>query len=60
MPSNDEDNIRWIWEKCIKDCLTHLRVWPDDNMYWCRGTNSTVYFCETLEDRKIEITLIEL
>ena len=54
-PSNDEDNIRWIWEKCIKDCITKSEIWKDDTMYWCRGTNSMIYFIDKLEDRRIEI-----
>lgn len=53
--SNDEDNISWIWNKCIKDCLTKLKVWEDDNLMYCRGTDSLVIFVEDIEDRKIEI-----
>ena len=59
-PSTDEDNVRWIWEKCIKDCLSKLKVWPDDTMYWCRGTSSIVHFIDELDDRRIEISFKEL
>ena len=54
-PSADEDNVSWIWNKTIKDCLTKLNLWADDTMYWCRGTDSLVEFIEELEDRRIEI-----
>lgn len=60
LPINDEDNIRWIWEKCIKDSLTKLKVWPDDNLQYCRGTNSMVHFVKTLDERRIEIDFIKL
>lgn len=59
-PSNDEDNISWIWNKCIKDCLTKLGVWKDDNLSYCRGTSSLVHFVEDIEDRKIEISFISI
>ena len=59
-PTADEDNISWIWNKCIKDCLTKLKVWDDDTMYWCRGTNSLVHFIDELEDRRIEISFNKL
>ena len=55
-PTNDEDNISWIWNKCIKDCLTKLKVWEDDTMYWCRGTSSLIYFVDNINDRRIEIS----
>jgi len=60
LPNNDEDNIRWIWEKSIKDCLTKLGVWEDDNLTFCRGTDSLVHFVEELDDRRIEISFKEL
>lgn len=56
-PTNDEDNISWIWTKSIKDCLSKLKVWEDDTMYWCRGTDSMIYFVDDIKDRKIEIYL---
>ena len=59
-PTNDEDNISWIWIKCIKDCITKSKMWEDDTMYWCRGTNSMIYFVDDLEDRKIVINFKEL
>lgn len=55
IPSNDEDNISWIWNKCIKDCLTKLQVWKDDTIQYCVGTDSKVIFIDNLEDRRIEI-----
>lgn len=55
-PTVDEDNISWIWNKCIKDCLTLLNVWPDDNIMHCRGTHSQVHFIDDLKDRRIEIS----
>ena len=55
-PNNDEDNITWIWNKCIKDCLTKLKVWEDDNIQFCIGTDSKIIFIEELKDRKIEIS----
>jgi Holliday junction resolvase RusA-like endonuclease len=57
VPTNDEDNISWIWNKCIKDCLTKLEVWEDDTIEYCVGTDSAVIFIDDLEDRKIEISL---
>ncbi len=59
-PSNDEDNISWLWIKCIKDCITKSKMWVDDTMLWCRGTNSMIYFIDELDDRKIEISFKEL
>lgn len=55
IPDWDEDNLRMIWEKCIKDSISILKIWPDDNVYYCRGIKSMVYFIDNLEDRKIEI-----
>lgn len=55
IPNNDEDNISGVWIKTIKDCLTKLKVWPDDNINYCLGTDSLIVFVEDLEDRKIEI-----
>ncbi len=57
---NDEDNISWIWNKCIKDCLTILDVWEDDNIMHCRGTHSQVHFIDKLDDRKIEISFKQI
>lgn len=51
----DEDNLRGIWEKTIKDCLTKLGVWPDDTAYYCRGIDSEIIFVDHIEERKIEI-----
>lgn len=59
-PTNDEDNITWIWTKTIKDCLTHLKVWKDDNLMYCRGTDSMVHFVDSLDEMKIEINFKEL
>lgn len=59
-PNNDEDNLRSIWEKCIKDCITKLGIWEDDDMYICRGINSLVHFIDDLEDRKIEIDFVPI
>jgi hypothetical protein len=53
IPRWDEDNLRTIWEKCIKDVLTDNLIWTDDTVYICRGTNSMIYFVDDLEDRKI-------
>lgn len=58
--TNDEDNVSWIWNKCIKDCLTLLDVWPDDNLMHCRGTSSQVHFIDDLNNRKIEISFIKV
>jgi len=55
IPDNDEDNISYIWNKAIKDCLTKLKVWEDDNLSYCRGTSSLIHFIDNLEDRRIEI-----
>ena len=60
IPTADEDNISWIWNKCIKDCITKLLIWEDDTMYWCRGTDSLVGFIDELEDRRIEISFREI
>ena len=59
-PGWDEDNLRMFWEKCIKDVLTELGIWIDDDAYHCRGTNSMVYFIEELSDRRIEIDFKKL
>jgi hypothetical protein len=59
-PRWDEDNLRMIWEKCIKDSISILGIWPDDNAYWCRGTNSMVHFVDTLEEMRIEINFKEI
>lgn len=56
IPNNDEDNIRWIWEKTIKDSLTKLGVWEDDSLQWCIGTDSKVIFVDDIEKRKIKIS----
>ena len=55
IPRWDEDNLRTIWEKCIKDCLTKSGVWYDDSVNICRGINSMVYFVDDLDDRRIEL-----
>lgn len=55
-PSADEDNIRWIWEKAIKDCISKSKCWKDDTMYWCRGTSSMIHFIDELDDRRIEVS----
>lgn len=60
VPRNDEDNVTYIWTKCIKDCLTKLGVWPDDSLAYCRGVNSMIHFIDELEDRKIEVDFIKL
>lgn len=60
VPNWDEDNFSTIWVKCIKDCITDLKFWDDDNVYWCRGTNSRVIFVDNFEDRRIEFNLIPL
>lgn len=51
----DEDNLRHIWEKCIKDCMTKAGAWPDDTAYYCRGVDSEIIFVDDIEDRSIEL-----
>lgn len=55
-PNFDEDNLSYIWIKCIKDVLSQLEFWPDDNIQYCLGTNSMIHFVDDIEDRKIEIS----
>lgn len=54
-PTWDEDNLSSIWVKAIKDALTCMKVWKDDNVSLCRGTDSLVEFVDNLEDRQIII-----
>ena len=54
-PNYDEDNISWIWNKTIKDCLTKNNVWKDDSVEYCIGTDSKIIFINDIKDRKIEI-----
>lgn len=56
VPSWDEDNLSYIWVKTIKDSLSELEFWPDDNVAYCIGTDSKVHFIDNLEDRRIEIS----
>ena len=51
----DEDNLRAIWEKCIKDCLSKAGAWPDDTAYYCRGVDSEICFVNELDERSIEL-----
>lgn len=55
IPRWDEDNLRSIWEKCIKDVITESLIWTDDTVDICRGTNAMIYFVDELKDRKIEL-----
>ena len=56
VPDYDADNVSYIWEKTIKDTLSELEFWPDDNVAYCRGTNTMLYFVDDIEDRRIEIS----
>jgi len=60
IPRWDEDNLRSLWEKCIKDVLTDTLVWTDDTVDICRGTNSMIYFVNDIEDRKIVLNFKEI
>ena len=60
VPRWDEDNLRSIWEKCIKDCITKVGIWEDDIVTNCRGIDSLVEFVDNIEDRKIEISFKRL
>lgn len=60
VPRWDEDNLRSIWEKCIKDCITKAGIWEDDIVTNCRGIDSLVEFVDNIEDRKIEISFKRL
>lgn len=59
-PNWDEDNLRSIWEKCIKDCLTAKGFWKDDIVSICRGIDSLVEFVDDVEDRRIELNFRRL
>ena len=59
-PSWDEDNLRVIWEKCIKDCMTKARYWGDDTVKICRGVDSLVQFVDHLDDMCIVVGYKEL
>jgi len=60
IPRWDEDNLRSLWEKCIKDVITDALIWTDDTVDICRGTNSMIYFVDDIEDRKIVINFKEI
>ena len=60
VPRWDEDNLRSIWEKCIKDCITSTKIWDDDIVTACRGLDSLVEFVDNIEDRRIEISFKRL
>ena len=60
VPRWDEDNLRSIWEKCIKDCITRAGIWEDDIVTNCRGVDSLVEFVDDIEDRRIEISFKKL
>jgi hypothetical protein len=56
----DDDNLAFLWIKTIKDTLSKVGAWPDDNVDYCRGADWDIIFVDTLEERKIVINFIPL
>ena len=56
-PTWDLDNFAWIWIKCIQDVLQHQNIVSEDTVKHIRKVSYEYIPCETLDDRKIEVTI---
>jgi Holliday junction resolvase RusA-like endonuclease len=59
-PKNDLDNFIGIWSKVIQDCIVNKKILKDDNLKYVSMLGYKYIPCETLDDRKIVVSLIPL
>jgi len=59
-PTNDLDNMSQIWSKCFQDCLVSKSVIPEDTIQYVTMLGYKYIPCETLDDRKIVVSLIPI
>lgn len=59
-PRNDLDNMIGVWSKAIQDCLVTQSVIPEDTIQFVRILGYKYIQCETLDDRKIVVSLIPI
>ncbi len=59
-PRNDLDNMIGIWSKTIQDCLITQGMCQDDTIQFIRMIGYKYIPCETLDDRKIVVSLISI
>ena len=59
-PTNDVDNLSWVWIKAFNDALKLSGCLPDDNLKYIKGYTVDFNEVETFADRSLNFKLIRV